>query len=504
MSSMLAEDALESMSATQTHSAAAGDAPPSISGASATNVGVATLVGQRVGKYKVLREIGRGGMGAVYEAVHESIGQHIAIKTLNEELSSDARHTARFFDEARAVNIVQHPGLVRVFDHGHLENGTAYISMEFLQGESLQDRLSRLRKKNERLPLHESLRISRQIGSALEAVHEKGIAHRDLKPGNLYIVPDQEAPGGERVKVLDFGIAKFFGSPDLQNAGADVERHLTTVGKLLGTPVYMSPEQCSGAESIDDRIDVYALGVIMYQMLAGRLPFEAPAACVIMTKHIMEPPPPLTTVAPGLPEDVCALVHEMLAKSPKERPSMPQVVIRLEQILAQDAALSTGDWRSVHRSRMVLPRKQPVVLYVGIFLALSSSLLGVGVYRRTQRRAAAQAAAQTAAAAARLAAQQAAAEQAAAAARTPPPVPTPAVATTVPGAAAGAGASVPAATAAAPTAGTPVAGNDGAQKGSTKPARKKSGAKAKAKSEGEAAGGSGGGAGGGSDIPILR
>ncbi len=387
MSSVVTEDALESMSSTQTHSPSAGDAPVSIPTSAGTT---ATLVGQRVGKYRVLREIGRGGMGAVYEAVHESIGQRIAIKTLNEELSSDARHTARFFDEARAVNIVQHPGLVRVFDHGVMENGTAYISMEFLQGESLQERISRLRKSSERMPLHEALRISRQIGSALEAVHEKGIAHRDLKPGNLYLVPDQEAPGGERVKVLDFGIAKFFGSPDLQNAQGDVERHLTTVGKLLGTPVYMSPEQCSGAEQIDDRIDVYALGVIMYQLVAGRLPFEAPAACVIMTKHIMEPPPPLREVSPALPEDVCALVHEMLAKTPTERPSMAQVVIRLEQILALDPELSTGDWRSLHRSRLTVKRKaagsRHVVLAVVGFVIASSSLVGIGVYRRSHRK----------------------------------------------------------------------------------------------------------------------
>lgn len=484
MSSGMAEDALESMSATQTHSASEGAAPVSIP----TSVGGAvTLVGQRIGKYKVLREIGRGGMGAVYEAVHESIGQRIAIKTLNEELSSDARHTARFFDEARAVNIVQHPGLVRVFDHGVMENGTAYISMEFLQGESLQERISRQRKSNERMPLHEALRISRQIGSALEAVHEKSIAHRDLKPGNLYLVPDQEAPGGERVKVLDFGIAKFFGSPDLQNAQGDVERHLTTVGKLLGTPVYMSPEQCSGAEQIDDRIDVYALGVIMYQLVAGRLPFEAPAACVIMTKHIMEPPPPLREVVPSLPEDVCSLVHEMLAKTPTERPSMAQVVIRLEQILALDPELSTGDWRSLHRSRLTVKRKagtsKKLVLAVAGFVLATSSLIGIGVYRRSHRKPPVVATA------------------------APSVVPPAAAAATASPAVAAATVTSPTVTAAAPTAPetapaapeAPDPGKAGASKGSRKKPRD---GKAKAKP----AGGSSPAAdsNGGGDIPILR
>lgn len=162
----------------------AGAAPSSASAPAPVSAeGTPSLAGQKVGKYLVKREIGRGGMGAVYEAVHESIGQHIAIKVLNEELSLDARHVQRFFDEARAVNIVQHPGLVKVYDFGHLESGTAYITMEFLAGESLQERLNRLRNGGTWLQLHEALRISRQIASALEAVHAKNIAHRDLKPG---------------------------------------------------------------------------------------------------------------------------------------------------------------------------------------------------------------------------------------------------------------------------------------------------------------------------------
>ena len=501
MSSSLAPDALESMSATQTHGPATGEAPVSIP-SSVAGMGQ-SLVGQRVGKYRVLREIGRGGMGAVYEAVHESIGQHIAIKTLNEELSSDARHTARFFDEARAVNIVQHPGLVRVFDHGVLENGTAYISMEFLQGESLQERLSRLKKNGERMPLHEALRISRQIGSALEAVHEKAIAHRDLKPGNLYLVPDQEAPGGERVKVLDFGIAKFFGSPDLQNAEGDAERHLTTVGKLLGTPVYMSPEQCSGAEQIDDRIDVYALGVIMYQLVCGRLPFEAPAACVIMTKHIMEPPPPLRSIVPDLPEDVCALVHEMLAKAPKERPSMSQVVIRLEQILALDPELSTGDWRSVHRSRITVRKRattvRPIVLAVAGFALLSGSLVGIGLYRRAARKTNPTVTlAQSRPSPATTDAAPTPAPQGSTA--SPPPV--------APAAAVVAAADPAAGTAAAPPVAVAATGDptDAAGKpGSSKPTRKKPRDATKAKPTSKGAGTSGdSSSNSGSDIPILR
>jgi serine/threonine protein kinase len=138
------------------------------------------LVGKQVGKYRVLRVLGRGGMGAVYEAVHEAIRQRIAIKVLKAELSSDTRHVQRFFDEARAVNIVQHPGLIKVYDFGHLPNGTAYITMEFLEGETLQARIGHFHDRKQRMDLVDVLRIARQVGSALEAVHQKGIAHREL------------------------------------------------------------------------------------------------------------------------------------------------------------------------------------------------------------------------------------------------------------------------------------------------------------------------------------
>lgn len=366
-------------------SAGAAPAPPEAGGQ--------TLVGRKVGKYQVKREIGRGGMGAVYEAIHESIGQRIAIKVLNEELSLDARHVQRFFDEARAVNIVQHPGLVKVYDFGHLESGTAYITMEFLAGESLQDRLNRLRNAGSWLPLHEALRISRQIASALEAVHGKAIAHRDLKPGNLFIVPDNEAPGGERVKILDFGIAKFYGSEGNSGSAPETEqRHLTTVGKVLGTPVYMSPEQCNGAEQVDDRTDVYALGVIMYQLVSSKLPFDAPAACVIMAKHITELPPSLAEQRPDLPPEVCQLVHGMLAKSSKDRPPMTAVVKELEGILESEQSLASSEWRSMHRmAPRAKKRGLPVPAMIGglLFFMMTVSLWKIGSQRRAQKAAAA-------------------------------------------------------------------------------------------------------------------
>ncbi len=345
------------------------------------------LVGRQVDKYRVLRILGRGGMGAVYEAVHEAIGQRIAIKVLKTELSSDSRHVQRFFDEARAVNIVRHPGLIKVYDFGHLPDGTAYITMEFLEGESLQERLSRFQKQNQRMDLVDVLRIARQIGSALEAVHEKGIAHRDLKPANLFLVPDSESPSGERAKILDFGIAKFYDSTKQGDPSGGGQAHLlTTVGKLLGTPAYMSPEQCSGAEHVDASIDVYALGVILYQMLAGRLPFEATLAVLIMTKHITEPPPPLSPAELSLPPPLCDLVHEMLAKDRKQRPSIAQVVVRLEQLLEAETGAASHQWRSQHR-RNWHRRKRWKSYLLGAGIVLASALLIIaGKQRRADRR----------------------------------------------------------------------------------------------------------------------
>ena len=162
-------------------------------------------------------------------------------------------------------------------------------------------------------------------------MHDKGIAHRDLKPGNLFVVPDSEAPGGERVKILDFGIAKFFGTEEGSTVPGEEPRHLTTVGKLLAPRSTCRPSSAAAATRLNDRVDVYALGVIFYQMVAGRLPFEAAAACVVMTKHLMEPPPPLAKRRQDVPPEVATLVHQMLAKSGPDRPPMAQVTTRLEQ-----------------------------------------------------------------------------------------------------------------------------------------------------------------------------
>jgi serine/threonine-protein kinase len=216
------------------------------------------MTGQHIGPYRVLREIGQGGMGAVFEAVHTQIERKVAIKVLRAEFAQNQQLVARFFNEARAVNIVNHPSVVQISEFGQLPNGLAYIVMEYLAGEPLG---ARMKRQGGRLSVPEALRLTRQIAAALAAAHAKGIVHRDLKPDNVMIVPDPEAPGGERAKVLDFGIAKVLASAQGHTGDAMEQSSQTRTGMMVGTPLYMAPEQCRGSGTIDDRADVYSLGV---------------------------------------------------------------------------------------------------------------------------------------------------------------------------------------------------------------------------------------------------
>lgn len=289
------------------------------------------MIGKVVGHYKVVGKIGDGGMGSVFEAVHERIGRRVAIKVLRPEFSKDKNLVARFHNEALAVNIVSHPGIVGSIDYGQLDDGAAYIIMEFLEGEPLAKRIKRV--KSSLGP--DSLRIVRQLASTLSAAHAKGIIHRDLKPDNIMMVPDSEAPGGERAKILDFGIAKIAAeqAENQQAAG------LTQVGAVMGTPRYMSPEQCRGAGKVDGKTDVYALGIIAFEMLTGRLPFEAEGAGGLMADHMFSPPPAPREIDPGIPVPIESLVLSMLAKDPAQRPTMPEVVARIEALGVQGTSV---------------------------------------------------------------------------------------------------------------------------------------------------------------------
>jgi hypothetical protein len=264
--------------------------------------------GAVIGQYKLVRQIGEGGMGAVYLAEHSLIGRRAAIKVLLPGLSANREIVDRFFNEARATTSIPDPGIVQVFDFGIHSDGAAYIVMEFLEGESLDARIRKLG----RLPPYDALRITRQSAGSLAAAHARGIVHRDLKPENIFLVRDPEAPGGERPKILDFGIAKLGG-------GIDGAHSRTRTDALMGTPVYMSPEQCRGAGHVDHRSDIYSLGCILFHMLTGQPPFDGEGVGEIIASHLREPPRAPSVLVPGLLDGIDQAVLTALVKDPAQR-----------------------------------------------------------------------------------------------------------------------------------------------------------------------------------------
>jgi serine/threonine-protein kinase len=266
------------------------------------------MIGQTLGSYQITDKLGEGGMGVVYTALHPLIGRRVAIKFLLPELSNNAEIVNRFFNEARSSTLIKHPGIVDILDFGYHQSGSAYIVMEYLEGESLRSRLRHVGH----MPEADVLRLSRQAAGALAAAHSKGIVHRDLKPDNLFLVPDQELAGGERVKILDFGIAKL----SSESQGGSVK---TRTGSVMGSPAYMSPEQCRGAGAVDERADVYSLGCVMYEMVCGRPPFVAEGVGEVIAMHIYEAPPPVRGFEPAVSEGMESIVMRTLMKKPEER-----------------------------------------------------------------------------------------------------------------------------------------------------------------------------------------
>jgi serine/threonine-protein kinase len=280
------------------------------------------LLGVVIGNYQIIRKLGEGGMGAVYLGQHQLLGRRAAIKVLLPELSARPDIVNRFFNEARAVTSISDPGIVQVFDFGYHTDGSAFIVMEYLEGEPLDRRLARLGK----LPAYEALLLCRQLASSLAAAHAQSIIHRDLKPENIYLVHDGEVASGERSKILDFGIAKL--SDD--NPG----KIKTNTGALMGTPIYMSPEQCRGLATLDHRSDIYSLGCVLFHLLTGRPPFEGEGMGDIIAAHIREPAPAPSSRAPEIAPNVDALVLRCLAKAPDERfQTMQELAAAIGQIL---------------------------------------------------------------------------------------------------------------------------------------------------------------------------
>jgi len=274
---------------------------------------------EQIGPYRVVDLLGEGGMGMVYEAIHTLIERRVAIKILHAEYARNTETTTRFLNEARAVNRIEHPGVVQISDFGWLPDGVAYIVMEYLRGETLA---SRLKNVGGALGAQPAVSLCCQIADALAATHAQGIVHRDLKPANIMLVPDPQMPTGERTKILDFGIAKLTETL----LPSQVKTRTSTV---MGTPAYMSPEQCAGAGAVDDRSDVYSLGAMLFHMLAGRPPFDTEGAGVVMAMHLYEAPPQLRTLLPGIPAALSDLVSLLLSKNRSARPSMRELHARL-------------------------------------------------------------------------------------------------------------------------------------------------------------------------------
>ena len=266
----------------------------------------ASLVGRVFGGYRLVTELRSGGMGTVYYAEHPVIGRRAAVKILHPEVSRNPQVIARFLIEAKAANDIRHPNVVEITDIGESE-GLHYIIMSFLEGETLGERLERDRVLDE----SSAIRIVRQVASALAAAHERGIVHRDLKPENIFLLNHPDYP--DYVKVLDFGIAKLIGG----QAPAGV--HPTEMGTVVGTPAYMSPEQCRATGDLDHRSDIYSLGVMLYEMLAGQVPFRALSPTDVMIAHLQTKPVAPIELNPKLSAHLNAAILRALEKDPGQR-----------------------------------------------------------------------------------------------------------------------------------------------------------------------------------------
>ncbi|HET9478814.1 MAG TPA: protein kinase [Pyrinomonadaceae bacterium] len=266
-----------------------------------------SLIGTTLaGKYRIDARLNEGGMGTVYRATHVLMEKTVAIKVLRPSLAADEKIVARFSREARAASRISHPNALSVTDFGEDENGIVFLVMEFLSGKTLKQVI----RDEGPLPLQKVVEITRQVGDALNAAHLQGVVHRDLKSDNIMLL---DSTAGEHAKVLDFGIAKINEPGEARDAG------LTAPNLVIGTPQYMSPEQCSQETEIDSRSDIYSLGVILYEMLVGHVPFTADSPTMVMMKHLQEPVPSVLEERPDLPAAIGRVIARAMAKLPANR-----------------------------------------------------------------------------------------------------------------------------------------------------------------------------------------
>jgi serine/threonine protein kinase len=280
---------------------------------------LAVLPGARAGelidgRYRLVRMIGAGGMGEVYEAEHLLVGKHVAVKILSAEHSSDVSTVERFQREMRVASLVASPHIVDVMDAGQLADGTRYFAMELLRGVTL----GKEREACGPLPIERAVALARQIATGLAAAHAAGIVHRDLKPDNVFLVAQTD--GADHLKILDFGVSKI--------RTTEPQLDLTRTGMAIGTPMYMSPEQSEASRDLDARTDLWSLGVILFRMLTGEPPFVAPNYARLMIKIVTEPAPRPSVQRPEISAALEDLVLRCLEKDPADRPPSAEALIR--------------------------------------------------------------------------------------------------------------------------------------------------------------------------------
>jgi serine/threonine protein kinase len=346
------------------------DGPDPDPGSTAEPLRVDQLVGTVLAeRYEIVRRIGEGGMGAVYEARHTVIGKRVAVKVLLEKFLEKPDLVARRVQEARLASSIGHENIVDVTDFGTTADGRAFVVMEFLEGESL----AQLVIRDAPLPVERSLRITRQVVSALGAAHAKGIVHRDVKPENVYLVRRGDA---DFVKVVDFGVSKAVHATD----ESPEWQRLTRTGMVLGTPLYMSPEQARGGEDVDSRADIWAVGVMLYECLTGEVPFRAPNYLGVISQVLTKEATSPTGLRPelGIPPAVETVVMRALEKDRDRRyQQMSDVERDLDRILGGDHAALPANEPAVSpapapsRTRWHLAVAAVLVIGVGLAVALA-------------------------------------------------------------------------------------------------------------------------------------
>ena len=313
---------------------------------------------QQVGRYQVSERIGRGGMASVFRAFDPGIDRVLAIKFLHPDYCEDEGYRARFIREARAAGMLSHPSIVTIYDVGEI-TGRPYMAMELIEGEPLNDVIA----KKGSLSIRETLAIGLQLAQALDYAHKKGLVHRDIKPANVMLLPD-----GQTIKVMDFGIAHF----SSQN-----EQMTTRVGDVLGTPQYMSPEQTQGAK-VDGRSDLFSVGVLLYFMLGGRVPFQGDSLVALAMKIVNDEPQPIEQLRPDTPVALRRIVKKCLAKSASDR-------FQLGEELAQSirALQRARDGSSKERAEVpVVPLRLKWALMMGAFVFVVMALTGAVVHQQ--------------------------------------------------------------------------------------------------------------------------